>query len=156
MVHPQSSRIRKGEKAVNEHGKRNSALVNSRGYCNVVLVLVRKDMSQAGERKQESEKGARADKTEEEAVVPSSYAVVDPDTVVIQSLYTIVAYPAVITPRRAPDIACLAVFDRDVHCGGLGCRQSDHDPVVGGWPNSKRVFVVSRRERMYITREDLT
>lgn len=155
MIHPQSSRIRKRQKPVYKHSKRDTTFANSRANRNTVLVRICDNMPQAGERKKQSQKRAGADKAEEESIVAPSHTVVDPDTMMVQSLYTVVADSAMITARWSPDVASLAVFDRYIHGSSLRCRQSNHHPVIRGWSDSKGVIIVSRGKRVYIAWKDL-
>ena len=112
-------------------------------------------MANAGERKKEAEYGASADKAKEVPVIPTADTVVQPNTVMVQSLDAVVAYSAVIASWWPPDIATFAVLDRNIHGCCLRSCQSDHDPVVSRRTHSQRVVRVSRRKRMNISRENL-
>lgn len=120
-----------------------------------MLIAVRDNVPQTCERKKKSQKCACTDEGEEESIVAPSYAIVDPDTMMIQGLYTVVAHSAMVAPWWAPDITCLAIFDRYIHGSSLRGRQSNHNPVVCGWSNSKRIIVIGWRERMYVPWKDL-
>ena len=120
-----------------------------------MLISIRDNVAQTRKRKEKSQKCASTDKAEEESVVAPPYTIVDPDTVMIQRLYTVVADSAVVTAWRPPDVARLAVFDRYIHGSGLRRGQSDHHPIIRRWSNSKRIVVLSRRERMYVAWKNL-
>lgn len=113
-------------------------------------------MSQAGEGQQKPEHSTSSDKTKEISVVASAHAVVEPDTVMIQRLNTVVANSAVVTSRGSPDVTRFAVLDRYVHGGSLRSRKSNHDPIIGRRANGKRILIIGRWEGVYIARENLS
>lgn len=72
-------------------------------------------MSEACKSEEDSQKGTGADKGEEVAVVAPANAVVEPNTVVILSVYAVVTDTAVVATRRSPDVAGFAVLYRYFH-----------------------------------------
>ena len=93
----------------------------------------------------DSQKRSAKHESEEVAVVPPADAVVEPDAVMVLSLDTIIAYSAVVAARWTPDIACLAVFGRNLECT-IRCGVVLYDyPLGHGWSWGKRIGVVGNR-----------
>lgn len=99
----------------------------------MLLVGVSQKLPEAAKGKEKSQERSGANKGEEVAVVSAAHTIVQPDTMVIKCLNAVVAHPAVIASRWSPNVACLTVFDRDVHSGGLRSSQSNHHPIISWW-----------------------
>ena len=50
---------------------------------------------------------------------------------VVLSFNAIIADAAMVCPRRTPDVAALAVFGGDFHCGALRGGGNNHSPFSG-------------------------
>lgn len=87
-------------------------------------------MAERTECEKQTKKRGCTDEGEKVAVIPSAHTVVDPYTVMVQSLDAVIADPAMIAPSRTPDIAGLAILDWHVHGCCRGGGQFDHDPVI--------------------------
>lgn len=100
-------------------------------------------MSEACKSEKDSQKGTGADKGEEVPVIAPANAVVEPNTVVILSVYAVVADTAVVATRRSPDVAGFAILYRYFHGCVRRARRLDPGPrsrrrrqgewVVRGW-----------------------
>jgi len=60
------------------------------------------------------------EKSEERCIVPPTNAVVDPGTMVVTTLDTVVTQLAVAGTRRSVDFACGAILDSDTGITGRG------------------------------------
>lgn len=67
----------------------------------------------------------RGDKCKEISVIAFSDTVIEPDTVVVVGLDTVIAEAAVMSTRRAPDVASPAVLNRDFHGSRVGLGRFD-------------------------------
>jgi hypothetical protein len=72
-------------------------------------------LGQRRAKEQEAQKSERANKNKEVTVVATANAVVDPDTVMVLRLDTVVTDAAMMGARRAPDIAAFAVLCWNFH-----------------------------------------
>ena len=116
VIRPKACRIRRDNNSINEHSKRNAPFVNRISKTRVFLVSPDKEMGQARSEKKKAEQCTRTDKCEEIAIVATSNAIVEPNTVVILRFNTIVTNAAMMGSRRAPDVAALAVLGWYLHC----------------------------------------
>jgi hypothetical protein len=107
----------------------------------VILRLVRNAVSKTCKGEINTKNRAGGDECEEVSIIAAAHAVVEPDTVMIQGLDTVIAYSTVIAPWWPPNVAGLAVLDWNIHGGSLRVRQSDHHPVVRRWPNCQSVLI---------------
>ena len=87
-------------------------------------------MAKAGKGKKKAHYRGGGNEGKKVAVISTSHAVVEPNTVMIEGFDTIVANATVIASRWPPYVACLAVLDRNVHGGSIGTGESDHDPII--------------------------
>ena len=95
-----------------------------------LLRLICQKVPKAGADQVKPQYGCRYDEREEVAIIPAPNAVVQPDTVVVEGLDTVIADSAVVAPRRSPDVAGFAVFDWHIHRSRVRRRESNHDPIV--------------------------
>lgn len=100
-------------------------------------------MSEACKSEKDSQKGTGADKGEEVPVIAPANAIVEPNAVVILSIYAVVADTAVVATWRSPDVAGFAILYRYFHGCVQRARRLDSGPrsrrrpqgewVVRGW-----------------------
>lgn len=119
MVGPQGRWVRTSQSTIDDQGPWHSPVVDGVGKGDFRLGAVDHNLCQAGPDHQEGKDGRGAHKCKEIAIVPAAHAVIEPNTVVIERLDTVVADATVITPRRSPDVTGLAVFHRHVHGGDI-------------------------------------
>lgn len=117
--------------------------------------FVYQDMRQTGPKEEKRKDSRGTDKGKKVPVVAAADTVVKPDTMVVQGLDAIIANTTVIAARRSPDVACLAVLHRHIHCSHFGGCQLDHDPIICRRSNCQRVIRgVRDRHRVQIARND--
>lgn len=106
------------------------------------MLLVRKsnDLTQTSESQKKRKYRPRADESKEKSVVASTNAIVEPDTVVVECLDTVVTDSAVITSRWSPDVAGLAVLDWDVHRCCIRSGKSYHHPIISWGADCQRII----------------
>lgn len=106
------------------------------------MLLVRKsnDLSQTGKRQKKRKYRPRADESKEEPVVASTNTIVEPDTMVVKCLDTVVTDSAVVAPWWSPDVAGLAVLDWDVHRCCIGSGKSYHHPIISRGADCQRII----------------
>lgn len=155
VVRPQGSRVGHRNDTVDHHGPRYAPLGDGRPKRNSFAVHIEENVRETGSNQKQGENRTRAHKGKEVAIVASAYAVVQPNTVVIQCLDTVVTDTTVVATRRAPDGTGFAVLDRYVHGSNVGRGQFDHDPVVRGRANGQRIIGgIHRRHRVDISRHN--
>ena len=115
MITPQTSRIWRNKKSIDEHGEGHPPMIYRLTKADFLVRLIPKAMPEAGESKEHPKEGAKTDKGKEIPVVAPPDAIIQPDTMMILSFDTIVANSAMMATRRPPYIAGLAVLGRDVH-----------------------------------------
>jgi hypothetical protein len=122
----------------------------------VLSVHVDEDLGEICTQDEETQYCTEGKECEEISVVSASDAIVDPNTMVVLGLDTVVANSTVVTSRRTPDVASFAVFGWHFHSSGGRLCGLDHGPIVRWGCQSKRVFVlVRRRHWMKISRKNL-
>lgn len=99
-------------------------------------------MAQAPKYKVQPQKSPGADEGEKVPVVSPSNAIVDPSTVVILGLNTIITDSTMVASRRAPDIASFTIFGRILE-GDILSASLDVDPLRERWRNCERVVRIS-------------
>lgn len=116
MVSCKSSWVQKRQKPIKDHGKWHAEVIDRVAKAGMVAVLVHQYLCQGGADKVQGKYGCRADEGEKIAVVATANAVVEPYTVMVLGLNTVVAQAAMMSAWRTPQLARLAVLDRDLHC----------------------------------------
>lgn len=86
----------------------------------MVLVSIHQNVRQAGTKQEKCKNGRGANKGEKIPVVTAADTIVEPDTVMVKRLNTIVAGTTMVAARGPPYVACLTVFHRYVHCSHCG------------------------------------
>lgn len=112
VVSHQCRRVTESKDAKNDQCEGNPEVVNSGAKGDVLSVLVNKELDEAGRNDVYRQERGRCDEGEEVAVVTLANTVVEPNAVVVVALDTIVAHPAVMSTRWAPDVASPAVLHR--------------------------------------------
>ena len=93
---------------------------------------------------------------EEEAVITSADAIIEPNTVMVMPIDTVVADTAMMGTRRSPNVAGSAVFHRYFHRGSARLSRLYQHPIVGRRSKSQRVgILVWHRELVKIAGQDL-
>ena len=85
----------------------------------MLLILVDYKLDETKAEEEEPEDCTGCNEGEEISVIAASNAVVEPDTVMILGLDAVIAYSAMVSSRRTPDIASLAILGRDFHSSGI-------------------------------------
>jgi len=114
VVAPEAHWVRRNDDTIDHHSKRNAPLVYSVRKTLVFLGLPNKQVGQACPKKKQADQSARTDEDKEIAIIAASNAVVEPDTVMVLCLDTVVTNTTMMGARRAPNIAAFAVL-----CGYL-------------------------------------
>lgn len=123
VVSCKRSRVQERQEPIKDHGKWYAEVIDRVAKADMVLLPVHQNLCQGGADKVQSKNGCRADEGEKITVVATTNAVVEPYTVMVLGLNTVVAQAAVMSAWRTPQLACLAVLDRDLHCCcGSFCR----------------------------------
>ena len=115
VIHPKASWVRRGQQAIDKHCKRDSVVFYRRVKGNVVFGGVSQTVAKATKGQECTQEGTPADKSEEEAIIASPYAIINPDTVMVYSLNAIIAHPTMVAPWRPPNVAGFTVLGRHVH-----------------------------------------
>lgn len=121
-----------------------------------MLVHVDDNLGKTCTEEKQAKNGGRSDEREEIPIVSTADAVIEPDTVMVLSLDTVVANPTMMTSRWPPDVAGFAILCRHFHCGSGRLSRFDHRPIVRWWRQSERIFIfIRRRHWMKVPRENL-
>lgn len=119
------------------------------------LVVISNDLAQRCTSQQKARDGRCADESEKITIVASTDTVVDPYTVMVQSVNTVVANTTMIASRRSPYVASFAILHGHIHSCGCGSCKANHDPVISWRSKGQWIIVLSGREGMNVSWENL-
>lgn len=120
VVAHQCRRIQKPDEPIDHHGEGNGVVVDGLGERDLVAGHVDEYLGEGCADQVQRKQSCGRDKGEEVAVVAPSDAIVQPHAMMVGGLDAVIAHPAVVGARRAPDLTCLTVFGRDFHSRGRG------------------------------------
>lgn len=115
MVDPKRQWVRRCRSTIDNHGKWYAQNINGSPEGEMLLLCVEHDVSQAGTNQIKTDQCTPANKSEEITVVAAANTIVEPNTVMIKSLDTVVTDSAVVAARWSPNITGLAILDRHIH-----------------------------------------
>lgn len=107
--------IQKPDKSVDYHGEWHGIVIDSLGECDLFVIHVDENLCEGRADEVHCKQGRGGDEGEEVAIVAAPDAVVEPYTVVVGGLDTVVAHAAVVRTWRTPNLACLTILGRDLH-----------------------------------------
>ena len=93
-------------------------MINRCAEGNLFSVHIDENLGKTCTKEEEPNDCSSCNEGEEISVIAASNAVVEPDTVMILSLNTIITYSAMVSSRRSPYIASFAIFGGDFHGSG--------------------------------------
>lgn len=91
MVPHQCGRVEEADKAKDDQRERNAEMVDGAAKRDGLLIHVQQNLRQARADEEKAEQGGRGDEGEKEAVVAPTDTVIEPHTMVILRLDTVVA-----------------------------------------------------------------
>jgi hypothetical protein len=112
--------IGEGDEREDEEGKRPAEVIDSVAKGDGLTMLVHEDLYKTSCHSIEAQQRPGGDEGKEKSVVALADAVVDPYTVVVVALYTVVTQSAMVPTRRSPDVACPTVLHWHFHSCGFG------------------------------------
>ena len=117
MISHQGRRICSTKNTVDHHGEGHTEMAyrHAKGY--VLAIHINQDLCETGAGKIETHNRCDCDEGEEVSVVATTYAVVEPHTVMILRFDAVITYSAVVASGWAPDIASLAILYGHLHSG---------------------------------------
>ena len=151
MISHKARRIRGNQNPVDEHGKGHAPDINGLAKGDGRSRLIAQAVTEAAKCQEDAQKRARSDKSEEVAIIASANAVVEPEAMMILCFGAVVANATVMSARRSPYVAGLAVFGRNLH-GGVGRPgSSDKGPFIQRGANGQRIIRLGFLQWMQIT-----
>lgn len=156
MISPQTSRVRRRQQAIYEHGERYPPFVDRIMERYSLFCLIPQAVSKACKGKEDTKEGSRAYKGKEIPIISSPNAIIDPYTMMVLCFYATVTNSAMMTSRRPPNITCLTVLSGNVHGAIRRPSRLDRGPLCCWWPQREWVFGVLRgRQGIKVSRQYL-
>lgn len=125
VIPHQCSGVEEKDESENDERKGNWKMLHALAERDLLAVRVGNDLDETRADEVGGENCGRGNKCKEISVVAFSDTVIEPDTVVVVGLDTVIAKATVVGTWRAPDVASSAVLNGDFHGGRVGLSRFD-------------------------------